>query len=103
MSKISIIGYPDMLQGLQALGLEIHPVLTPHQALVILKDLANSKKFAMILITERLAIENIKEIEQMNERPEVNIVLVPDSHGSTGLIMDRFNALTKATTGAILS
>jgi len=103
MYKISIIGYPDMLHGLQALGIEIHPVLNPHKALEILKDLANSKKFAMILITERLAIENIEEIEQMNEKPDVNIVLVPDSQGSTGLIMDRFNALAKATTGAMLS
>lgn len=103
MSKIAIIGYPDMLHSLQALGLETHPVSNPHQALESLKDLVNSKKFAMILITERLAIENIEEFEELNDKHSTNIVLIPDSRGSTGLILDRFNTLVKATTGALLS
>ena len=70
------------------------------EAKIALEKATSKKEPALILITERLAIDLMAAIAKLNQRPELNIVLIPDNQGSTGLASHQIQQLVKNSIGA---
>ncbi|MCX5751746.1 MAG: hypothetical protein NT099_08825 [Candidatus Saganbacteria bacterium] len=99
MHKIKLIGPKDLIQYLSLLGIETYPAQTTEEAKNALEQ-ATKHHTALVFITEKLAQPLIEEIETLNQKPETNIVLIPDHTGSTGLLSGRIHNLVRNSIGA---
>jgi len=83
MYRIAVLGDYDSIYGFATLGLETFPVSDPEYGASQLKRLAESN-YAVIYITEALAVELEKEIEKYREIMKPAIILIPGVSGNTG-------------------
>jgi V/A-type H+/Na+-transporting ATPase subunit F len=100
MHKIKMIAPKYLVLPLALLGIEPLPADSEAEAKVALNKAGSKKEPALLLITERLAVDLMAEINKLNQRPELNIVLIPDNQGSTGLASDQIQQLVKNSIGA---
>ncbi|MGB9612768.1 MAG: V-type ATP synthase subunit F [Candidatus Margulisiibacteriota bacterium] len=100
MSKIAFLGPKALVLPLGASGLETFACETTAQAKKTFSTLVEKEDFAIIFITERLAAEMLEEIELAEEK-DINIMVLPDHRGSTGLFKERIEKLIKKATGAL--
>lgn len=100
MYKIKIIAPKYLASPLALLGIESLPADSEAEAKTALDRAAGKKEPALILITERLAVDLMQEINKLNQKPELNIVLIPDNQGSTGLASNQIQQLVKNSIGA---
>lgn len=100
MPKIKIIAPKYIVAPLEILGISTYPADSEVEAKAALEKAAEKKEPALIFITERLAVDLAEEIDKINARPEMNVVLIPDNQGSTGLASDKIHALLKNSIGA---
>jgi len=96
MSKIALIGPAQMVAPLSGLGIWAFGCDTGAQAEKTLNDL---KDFSLVFLTERLALDCSETVEALQDK--INIVLVPDHRGSTGLFKDKLERLIREATGAL--
>lgn len=99
MSNIAFIGPTYLAEPLQASGISVFGSDSGKAANSTLEELCLRGKHQIIFITEGLASECNGTIEQY--RDQVNIVLLPDISGSTGLYKEKTNKLIREATGAI--
>lgn len=83
MYKIAVIGDYDSIYGFATLGLSICPVKTREEAKDKLRQLA-AGKYGIIYITEAVAAELEKEIEEYREQVFPAIIQIPGVSGNTG-------------------
>ncbi len=83
MYKIAVLGDYDSIYGFATLGLETFPCTEPEQAAKKLHKLTTGE-YAVIYITESLAVELEQEIEKFKERLLPSIILIPGISGNTG-------------------
>ena len=100
MHKLKIIGPKDLVSALAILGIETYPVENEGEAKLALEKASGQKDSALIFITERLAVDLEAEIDKLNKNPNINVVLIPDNRGSTGLAASRIHGLIKNSIGA---
>jgi vacuolar-type H+-ATPase subunit F/Vma7 len=100
MHKIKIIGPKYLVTPLALLGIEPFPADSEAEAKTALARAAAKKEAALILITERLAVDLMAEINELNRKPELNVVLIPDNQGSTGLASNQIHQLVRNSIGA---
>lgn len=86
MYKIAIVGDRDSIMGFKAIGISIFPASDYHEAHKIILRLAN-EAYAVIFLTERLAIDMDETLNEFKEKVIPTIILVPDNLGSIGLGM----------------
>ena len=100
MQKIKIIGPKYIVTPLAILGLETFTADNEAEARIALDQATQKKEPALILMTERLAVDLETEIDKLNQDPEVNLVLIPDNSGATGLMSRKIDHLIKNSIGA---
>ncbi|MBU0672683.1 MAG: hypothetical protein KJ732_06630 [Candidatus Margulisbacteria bacterium] len=100
MRKIKIIAPKYLIAPLPILGIETYPADSAADAKAALETATNKKEPALIFITERLAVDLQEEISKLNQKPDLNIVLIPDNQGSTGLASSQIQDLVKNSIGA---
>jgi vacuolar-type H+-ATPase subunit F/Vma7 len=100
MHKIKIIAPKYLIDPLAILGIEIHPADSEAEARTALETVAGKKEPALIFISERLAVDLYPEIEKLNQKPDINVVLIPDNRGSTGLATSQIHNLVRNSIGA---
>lgn len=100
MYKIKMIAPEHLVSPLAILGIETYPAASEAEARSALERAAEKKEPALIFITERLAVDLQPEIESLNRKPDINIVLIPDHRGSTGLAASQINDLVRNSIGA---
>jgi len=100
MHKIKIIGPKYLIAPLAMLGMDAYPAESEAEAHAALEGAAAKKEPALLFITERLAVDLKSEIEELNRRPDMNVVLIPDNQGSTGLAASQIDKLIRNSIGA---
>lgn len=83
MHKIGVIGDKDSVLGFKAIGLYVHPVTSNEQAEKLLIKLAKDD-YAVILITEQIAMQIPETIDRYKTKPFPIIIPIPNNSGSTG-------------------
>ena len=100
MAKIKFIGPKYLVAPLAILGIAIFPADNEAEAQIALATATKKKEPGIIFITEHLAVDLGEQIDKLNQRPDLNIVLIPDSRGSTGLASNKIDILIKRAIGA---
>lgn len=99
MYKIGIIGDRESVLGFKALGLEVFPTEDPLQAKTTLHNLAKDE-YAVIYITEQLAVQMENEINNYKDVPVPAIILFPGKGGNLGLGMAAVHKSVERAVGA---
>ena len=84
MYKIGIIGDRESVLCFSALGFTVFEVEDAKSAETVLKNAAESKEFAVLFITEKLAMEIDETIGRYKDLPLPAITVIPGRGGSTG-------------------
>jgi V/A-type H+-transporting ATPase subunit F len=100
MYKIKFIAPKHLIGPLAILGIETFPAESESDARRALDGAAKKREPALIFITERLAVDLQPEIKKLNRKPDINIVMIPDNRGSTGLASSQIDDLVKNSIGA---
>lgn len=100
MYKIKMIAPKYLIAPLAILGIDTFAAETPAEARGALERAASKKEPALIFVAERLADDLELEISKINQKPDMNVVLIPDNRGSTGLAASQIQNLVKNSIGA---
>lgn len=100
MHKIKIIAPNYLIKPLSILGIDTYPAESEPEARLALEEATGRKEPALIFITERLAVDLQPEIDKINQKPDINVVLIPDNRGSIGLSAANINRLVRNSIGA---
>lgn len=83
MYKAAVMGDRDSVYGFAALGLDVYPLEDTKEAVKTLRILAGND-FAVVYITEALALKIENEIEAYRLKKLPAIILIPGVAGNTG-------------------
>ena len=100
MYKVKMIGPKYLIGPLAILGIETFPAESEAEASTALESASAKKEPALIFLTERLAADLRSQVEKLNRRPDINVVLIPDNQGSTGLAASQIDKLVRNSIGA---
>ena len=100
MYKIAVLGDRESVMGFKALGLEVITAETPSSAREILHEKAKDPEYAIIYITEQLAVEIPEEIDKYKDRLTPAIILIPGKAGSLGIGMKNISSSVERAIGA---
>lgn len=100
MYKIGIIGERDSVLGFMALGFAVHEASDAEQATDVLHALVRSEEYAVIFITENLAMQMEEAIGRYKDNPLPAIVSVPGREGSMGYGMNNIRSAVERAVGA---
>ena len=84
MYKIAVLGDKDSVLGFKALGLSTYPVDSADDARTTLHRIAK-ENFAVIYVTETLAVELEQDINRYKDELTPAIILIPGKEGSLGI------------------
>ncbi|MBP3370207.1 MAG: V-type ATP synthase subunit F [Clostridia bacterium] len=100
MHKIGIIGDRNSVLGFMAVGFAVHEVQSAEEAARKISELVASGEYAVIFITEDLALLTEEERAKYKDMPLPAITVIPSSKGSTGYGMDSIKNATLRAVGA---
>ena len=83
MYKIAVMGDYDSIYGFAAIGLTAFPVSDAAEAAKTLHQIADSG-YIVIYVTEELAAQIRKDIDQYRDQVLPSIILIPGVKGDTG-------------------
>ncbi len=100
MLNIAVVGDKDSIWGFKALGMEIHAVSSPDEALEALRALS-TPEYGAVFITENYAQQLSREIDELEEFISLypSIVIIPSHHGSKGLGMQKVKSVVEKALG----
>jgi len=84
MYKISVVGDEDSILAFKALGVDVFPAVTSTEARNIIDSLAK-KDYAVIFITEQIAVGIKETIERYDNQMLPAIILIPSNQGSLNI------------------
>jgi len=99
MYNIGVIGDRDSVLGFIAVGFTVHTAEDAKQAAGLLKQLAG-ENYAIIYITETLAIDLQEEIDRYKEKTIPAVIVIPGKDGSTGFGMMNLKKSVERAVGA---
>ena len=86
MYKVAVIGSRDTIMCFKALGLDVYAADKTEDAKRILRDITGAESnYAIIYISENLAVGLEKEIDKFKDLPMPAIILIPGREGSLGI------------------
>ena len=86
MYKVAVIGGRDTIMCFKALGLDVFAADKPEEARKVLRDITGPESnYAIIYISENLAVGIKKEIDKYKDSPMPAIILIPGREGSLGI------------------
>ena len=100
MYKIGIIGDRHSVLGFMALGFAVHESENAAEAAVTLHRLAKTGEYAVIFITEELAMSIEDDIAKYKDFPLPAITVIPGAGGSTGYGMANIKSAVERAVGA---
>ena len=100
MHKIGIIGDRTSVLGFMALGFSVHEVQSGYEAAAKLSELVKSGEYAVIFITEDLAIKTEEERAKYKDMPLPAITVIPSRKGGTGYGMANIKSAVERAVGA---
>ncbi len=100
MHKIGIIGDRDSVLGFMALGFAVHEVQGGEEASEKISELVRSGEYAVIFITEDLAVQTEEERAKYKDAPLPAITVIPSSKGSNGYGMANIRNAAQRAIGA---
>lgn len=100
MYKIGIIGDRDSVLGFMALGYAVHEVQNAHDAALTLHSLVKSQGYAVIFVTEDLAMQIEEDIAKYKDAPLPAITVIPGSRGGSGYGMANIKSAVERAVGA---
>ena len=100
MYKIGIIGDRDSVLGFMALGFSVHEVRGCKEAEQKISELVKSGEYAVIFITEDLAIGTEEERAKYKDVPLPAITVIPSSKGGIGYGMANIKSAVERAVGA---
>ena len=100
MYKIGIIGDRDSVLGFMALGFAVHEVSSADEAADKLHELVRGGEYAVVFITEDLALNIEEDIARYKELPLPAITVIPGAEGSTGYGMANIKSAVERAVGA---
>ena len=100
MYKIGIIGDRDSVLGFMALGFTVFDVEGADEARASLREAAKSGEYAVIFVTEKIAMQIEDEIDKYKDMPMPAIVSVPGRDGTTGYGMENIRTAALRAVGA---
>lgn len=86
-NKVGVIGDKDSVAALKVVGAEIFNADNAEQARELVKKLSHDK-FAVVFITEQLAVQIADTLNKAKSQPFPAIVPIPTSFNSNGFGMD---------------
>ena len=99
MYKIAVMGDRDSVLGFKALGLEVCPVADGEEGRWALHRMAK-EDYAIIYVTEQLAVQIPNEIEKYKDALTPAIILIPGKEGSLGIGMNSVTTAVERAVGA---
>ena len=100
MYKIGIIGDRDSVLGFMALGYAVHEAQNALDATHKLHSLVKSEEYAVIFITEELAMKMEDDIAKYKDVPLPAITIIPGRRGGTGYGMANIKSAVERAVGA---
>lgn len=100
MYKIGIIGDRGSVLGFMALGFAVHEAQNGEEAEKKLDALVKSGEYAVIFITEDLAVATEEAREKYKDLPLPAITVIPSSNGNKGYGMANIKNATIRAVGA---
>lgn len=100
MYRVKFIAPKYLIAPLAILGIDTYPADSEAEARTALEKVTEKKEPALIFLSERLAVDLQPDIEKINQKPDINVVLIPDNRGSTGLAASQIHRLVRNSIGA---
>ena len=97
--RIAVLGDKDSVLGFKALGLSTYPVDSADDARTTLHRIAK-ENFAVIYVTETLAVELEQDINRYKDELTPAIILIPGKEGSMGIGMANVKTAVERAVGA---
>ena len=97
--RIAVLGDKDSVLGFKALGLTTFAVESADEARVTLHRIAK-ENFAVIYVTETLAVELEHDINRYKDDLTPAIILIPGKEGSLGIGMSNIKKAVERAVGA---
>lgn len=97
--RIAVLGDKDSVLGFKALGLSTYPVNDADEARTTLHRIAK-ENFAVIYVTEQLAVELEQDIQRYKDELTPAIILIPGKEGSLGIGMANIKKAVERAVGA---
>ena len=97
--RIAVLGDKDSVLGFKALGLSTYPVESADDARTTLHRIAK-ENFAVIYVTETLAVELEQDINRYKDDLTPAIILIPGKEGSLGIGMSNIKKAVERAVGA---
>lgn len=85
--KIAVIGDSETVTAFMAIGAEVYKATDEYNAADILRKLAKSDEYAVILVTEDYAAKMEALMQKLKEQPYPAVLSVPGATGSNGFGM----------------
>ena len=100
MYKIAIIGDRDSVLGFMALGFSVHEADSAEAASKTLQKLVKSGEYAVIYLTEKLAMQMEADLDQYKDLPLPAVISIPGQGGSLGYGMNNIRSAVERAVGA---
>lgn len=100
MYKIGIIGDRDSVLGFMALGFSVHEAQGSADAADRLDQLVRSGEYAVIFVTEELALGMQEDMARYKDMPLPAITVIPGASGGTGYGMASIKSAVERAVGA---
>ena len=97
--RIAVLGDKDSVLGFKALGLSTYAVDSAEEARTTLHRIAK-EDFAVIYVTETLAVELEHDINRYKDDLTPAIILIPGKEGSLGIGMSNIKKAVERAVGA---
>jgi len=97
--RIAVLGDKDSVLGFKALGLVTYAVDSAEEARTTLHHIAK-EDFAVIYVTETLAVELEHDINRYKDNLTPAIILIPGKEGSLGIGMSNIKKAVERAVGA---
>jgi len=88
MYKIGVVGDKDSVLAFKAIGIDVYPVIEPAEAQKTIDRMAMDK-YAVIFVTEQVAVNIEETIERYNRQTLPAVILIPSNQGSLNIGMQR--------------
>lgn len=99
MYKIGVIGDRDSVLGFKAVGLDVFPTKKAEEAKAALRKWAEGE-YAIIYITEGLAVQLEKEIDKYKDSRLPAIIPIPNKDGPSGTGLNNVRKSVERAVGA---
>lgn len=100
MRKIAVLGDRDSVLGFQALGLSVFPEEEAERARATLRRLVQDDRYAVLYLTEQLAVELRDELARYRDALTPAIIPIPGKRGSLGLGQAELSRAMERAVGA---